>query len=486
MMPILYAFTRATLRSTLGIVVLAAALPLVPHDAFRLAREPADLRAGAHDARLNLLLVTLDTTRADRIGAYGDPRAAETPALDRLAREGTLFEDATSPAPLTLPAHCTLLTGRLPSSHGVRENVDIFDGAAPTLARVLQRQGYRTAAFVGSSVLARSHGLNRGFEVYDDDIPWGRPGRRPRRRADAVVDRALGWIDTAKESSFFAWIHVYDAHAPYESAPPFDRMYGGRPYEAAIASIDAQVGRLRAFLDRRGLTERTVVVAIGDHGEGLSEHGELTHGLFVYQSVLRVPFIIRAPMAAAKGRRVKTPVSGADLMPTLLDLLGLDPVNEVDGRSLLPVILQPGRDAAPDIYAENLYVRRRFGWSEMRAIRSGAFKLIDKTNPELYDLRRDPGETHDLSARLPAVTARLTKQLQSWHTRLDAEGTGDSSSGPRVSDDIRTLASLGYVAVAATSRSSASDPRDHVQLFNWLAAGGNAHDVSNRTRRTRR
>jgi arylsulfatase A-like enzyme len=466
-------------RKAAGLVVLAAALLLAPHDASRFAGEHslADLRTRMQDANLNLLLVTLDTTRADRICAYGDTRAAETPALDRLAGEGVLFEDASSPVPLTVPAHSTLFTGRLPPSHGVHENVGLLDDATPTLATVLEKRGYRTAAFVGSQVLARSHGLNRGFEVYDDEIPWvqGSGPSRSRRRADAVVDRALAWIGAAKEGRFFAWLHFYDAHAPYEWTPPFDRAYPGRPYEAAIASVDAQIGRVRAYLDRRGLTERTVIVVIGDHGEGLGDHGELTHGLFVYQSVLRVPFIIRTPFPALRGQRVKTAVSSADMMPTVLDVLGAGPLNSVEGRSLVPVIVRPQREIAADVYSENLYVRRHFGWSEMRAIRSGSFKFIEKTRPELYDLDRDPGETHDLSMEQPALAARLAGRLRGWQERLGRESTPTGASSGAVRADIRErLAALGYVAGstpddAVTGEGAPSDPRDHVELFNRLA-----------------
>jgi arylsulfatase A-like enzyme len=465
-------------RKAAGLVVLAAALLLAPHDASRFAGEHslADLRTRMQDANLNLLLVTLDTTRADRICAYGDTRAAETPALDRLAGEGVLFEDASSPVPLTVPAHSTLFTGRLPPSHGVHENVGLLDDATPTLATVLEKRGYRTAAFVGSQVLARSHGLNRGFEVYDDEIPWvqGSGPSRSRRRADAVVDRALAWIGAAKEGRFFAWLHFYDAHAPYEPTAPFNTAYAGRSYEAAIASVDAQIGRVRAYLDRNRLTERTVIVVIGDHGEGLGDHGELTHGLFVYQSVLRVPFIIRAPFGALQGRRVATAVSGADVMPTVLDLLGAGAVEGIEGRSLVPVIVAPRRAMAADVYAENLYIRRRFGWSEMRSIRAGAFKFIDKTKPELYDLQRDPGEAHDLSAEQPALAARLAARLRAWQEQPGDRGTTNGAPDAEVPAAVRNgLSALGYVAGATaadvvTGGPALSDPRDHVELFNRL------------------
>ena len=443
------------------LIVIAATLPLNP--------------PGARP-KLNLVLVTLDTTRADRIGAYGDARAVATPAFDRLAREGVLFEDVTSPVPLTLPAHCSLFTGRLPPRHGVRENASRLDSATPTLASVLLSRGYRTAAFVAADVLARSHGLYVGFDVYDDHMsPSQTQEHRPRRGADSVVDRAVSWIESAKASPFFLWVHFYDAHAPYQVLPPFDRMYPGRPYEAAIASIDAQVARLRASLDQNGLTARTVIVVIGDHGEALGEHRERSHGLFVYQSVLRVPFIIRAPEAALQGRRVRTAVSSVDLMPTVLEMLRIETAIDVDGRSLVPVILQPEPNGPADVYAENLYVRRRFGWSEMRAIRSGAWKLIDKTSPELYDLEHDPSEVHDLSSGRPEVAARLARRLRAWNAKLTAGITSRDLSAPTLNHDVRLrLASLGYVASTPSEtlvgETPAADPRDYVEVFNRLTA----------------
>ena len=422
---------------------------------------------------LNLVVITLDTTRADRIGAYGVKGAATTPALDRIARDGVLFEDATSPAPLTLPAHCTLFTGRLPPGHGARENVGALAARTPTLALALHARGYRTGAFVGSLVLARSRGLSRGFDVYDDHMSWSGGAAHPRRRADAVVDRALGWISGTGSSPFFAWLHFYDAHAPYEATAPFDHTDAAHRYEAAIASIDVQIGRLRAYLDQHDLTRRTILVVIGDHGEGLGEHGELTHGLFLYQSVLHVPFILRAPTVPG-GRRVRAAVSSADLTPTVLDLLGAPPIGNSDGRSLVPLILSPSQGAGPDVYAENVYPQRRFKWSEMRAIRSGRLKLIDKTRPELYDLARDPDEAHDLSAEQPEVVARLARRLRGWEARLDAHAAGDKGSAAPAPADVRAgLMSLGYVSDAmesdgAADASRGSDPREHVAQFNCM------------------
>jgi arylsulfatase A-like enzyme len=237
--------------------------------------------------------------------------------------------------------------------------------------------------------------------------------------------------------------------------------------------MDAQIARLRAYLDQHDLTRRTVIVVIGDHGEGLGDHGELTHGLFVYQSVLRVPFVIRAPRLEA-GRRVTGAVSSADLLPTVLELLDVPAPDGVDGRSLVRTLRRPERENVPAIYAENLYVQR-FNWSEMRAIREGSLKLIDKTRPELYDLARDPGETRDLSAEQPSVAARMAEHLRAWHTSLAAEADPGGRAPTVGATDARALSSLGYVSEAVrpsspTSGPSTPDPRDHVATFNCMMA----------------
>ena len=260
-------------------------------------------------AGFNLLLVTLDTVRADHVGAYGD-RSAETPNLDRLASEGIRFAQASAPVPLTLPSHASILSGLLPPQHGLRNNgTGRFPEGAPTLAAALHAAGYRTGAFVGAFVLDHRYGLARGFDRYDDDIPRdavaGLDARRPGR---AVVDRALGWLEEDATTPFFLWVHLYDAHAPYAPPQPFATRFAERPYDGGIAELDVQVGRLLAELDARGSSARTVVAVVGDHGEALGEHGELTHGLLVYEPSLRVPLIARAPGVLRSGRVVRTPV----------------------------------------------------------------------------------------------------------------------------------------------------------------------------------
>ena len=325
-------------------------------------KQPAPTAAG-----FNLLLITLDTVRADRLGAYGYA-GVETPNLDRLASEGVRFAEAGSPVPLTLPAHATILSGLLPPRHGVRNNgAERFPEEPATLATRLAAAGYRTGAFIGAFVLDRRFGLGRGFDRYDDEIPRERAADLDAERPGRVVtDRALAWLSEKSEKPFFAWVHLYDAHAPYAPPEPFRTLYADRPYDGEIAEVDAQVGRLLAELDRLGIAGRTVVVVVGDHGEALGEHGELTHGLLLYEPSLHVPLLLRAPGVLPTGWVVETPVSLVDLAPTLAGLLDC-PLSAktdrpLDGRDLSRQLRERREPAAEDLYAESLY-GTTFGWS---------------------------------------------------------------------------------------------------------------------------
>jgi choline-sulfatase len=401
---------RAT-RSTLAVFALASALAAAAALASG-CRAPGEsaaaARTGAAGGPLNLLLVTLDTVRSDHLGCYGDA-AAETPHLDALARQGVRFARASSPVPLTLPSHTTILTGLLPPHHGTRNNGTApLAAGIPTLATVLAGAGYRTAAFVAAFVLDHRFGLNRGFAVYDDeierpaDVSWLLEAQRP---GDQVVDRALGWLAAADPRPFFLWVHLYDAHAPYNPPSPYRERHPGRPYDGAIAFDDAQVGRLLAALASRGLDDRTVVAIAADHGESLGEHGELTHGLLLYEPVLSVPLLLRAPGLAA--RRVDTPVSLVDLAPSLAGLLRQPlpppPGGALDGRDLSAALLA-GREPSPsELYAETRYPEV-FGWSPLFALRRRELKYIAAPRPELYDLQRDPHETRNLAPPTPRAT----------------------------------------------------------------------------------
>jgi arylsulfatase A-like enzyme/predicted TPR repeat methyltransferase len=422
----------------------------------------------------NLVLVTLDTVRADHLGCYGD-RAAVTPFLDRLAAEGIRFAQASAPVPLTLPSHTTLLTGLLPPHHGLRNNgAGALSGNTATLATLLADKGYRTGAFVGAFVLDRRFGLARGFEVYDDEVPRDplagavleaeRPGRE-------VIDRALAWLGREDPRPFFLWVHLYDAHAPYKPPPAWAARHRGRPYAGEISEVDEQVGRVLAELDRRGLAKKTVVAVAADHGEGLGEHGELTHGLLLYEPTLHVPLLLSAP-GRLRPRAIETPVSLVDLAPTLAGLLGkalpVPAKGSLDGRDLSAALLDGGEPAAADVYAETQYPAI-FGWSPLSALRRRDLKYISAPQPELYDLRRDPKEVANLATRRPAGEA-----ARGFAARL-AEIEAGAIAEPRpAAPDAETraqLASLGYVAGAAPSAAggeaprSSPDPKTMIDLF---------------------
>lgn len=423
----------------------------------------------ASPPRWNLLLVTLDTVRADHLGSYGY-REAATPSLDGLAREGVRFAHAQTAAPLTLPSHATLLSGLLPPHHGVRNNgLAAFPEGEDTLATRLGRAGYASAAFIGSFVLDRRFGLARGFQTYDDDIPRGPEGAslEAERSGQAVTDRALTWLGETRTAPFFAWVHLYDAHYPYAPPEPFATRFAASPYDGEIAAVDAQVGRLLELLRVSGLDRRTVVVVAGDHGEGLGEHGERAHGLLLYESTLRVPLLVRAPGLLPAGRLVEAPVSLADLSPTLLDLLGLPPAARSDGQDLAPALRGGSEPEAAPIYAESEYPTL-FGWSALAAARRGNWKLIRGAGAELYDLAADPAEASDVAATHATERAGLERPLRGW--------TADAvPSAPSAADEETRarLASLGYLAAsAAASPREPVDPRSRLAVFALFEQAG--------------
>ena len=414
-----------------------------------------------HERPLSVVIITLDTTRADRLSVYGF-NGAPMPGIERLARDGVVFDRATSVAPLTLPAHCSLFTGLFPPAHGVRDNADgALSQGHTTLAEILKARGFQTAAFVGSTVLNSDRGLAQGFDYYSSVPRAESPARSataPQRPADAVMDDALRWIEAHDQDPFLAWVHLYDAHRPYAPPEPF-RSEILDPYVAEIAFADWQIGRLLTALNARHVLDRTIVVVVGDHGESLGEHGERDHGIFVYESSLQVPLIIRAP--GVTPGRVASLVSQVDLLPTLLNLLGMSAPADVDGVSLVPALrgqTMPERE----LYAESLYPSR-FGWSPLRMVRDTRWKFIDAPRAELYDLDTDPFELHDIAAQRPNVVAGMRARLVDF-----APSTRAASQGARPSEDVlRALASLGYIAGGpAVPSSSALDPKDFIHAFN--------------------
>jgi len=401
---------------------------------------------GREPQRPNVLLITLDTFRADRVGAL-------TPNLTALANEGVAFDHAVAPAPLTLPAHATILSGVLPLHHGVRNNgAGSFSGQ--TVATRLQSSGWRTGAFVAAFVLDHRFGLARGFDVYDDAIirdpnDDSTSALEAQRRGGEVVDAALTWLKREDGRPFFAWVHLYDAHVPYAPPPPHPQSYDGE-----IRYVDSQVGRLLAAINRRN----TIVVIVGDHGEALGEHGEPTHGLLLYEGTLRVPMIFAAPNLRAY--RVTEPVSTADVVPTLAALAGVPMGGTLDGRSLADDLKKQRQPKRVHIYAETQYPVS-FGWTALSSLRSGNTKLISGGKPELFDLARDPHETSNVIED----RRRSYREMQSSLEALLKTGT---AAGPAaVDDETRAkLASLGYIAPSGSpGTGSGRDPRETLPLF---------------------
>ncbi|MFO0981265.1 MAG: sulfatase-like hydrolase/transferase [Planctomycetota bacterium] len=433
------------------------------------ATPQVETRAGPR----NVLLFTLDTTRADHLGCYGNQKAA-TRSIDALAARGVLFEHARTPVPLTLPAHTTIMTGLLPCQHGVRDN-GLFHVPAqlPTLASVLKDQGFATGAFVGSFVLDRSFGLDHGFDVYSDvkQKSLTHLGFFDERPATAVTRDLVQWLSSQDgRRPFFAWVHYFDAHAPYRSplSPP-----GMHPYDAEIAFVDEQVAVVLAALEQRRLIEDTLVIVTADHGESLGEHGEETHGHFVYEATMHVPLVFAHPSLGA-GRRVASAVGLQDLAATVVDVLGVDLAQPLGGRSL-KAALHGGEIASGDQYLECFAPYYAYGWSPLQGLVSGALKLVRAPRSELYDLRADPLEQHDLAPEQQAALARAGEgldQLLARH-RLRAEASAPDAMDSHTAE---RLAALGYVGRTARALpkdlSSLPDPKDQnaiVQQYDQAA-----------------
>jgi len=417
--------------------------------------------------RLNLLLVTIDTLRADHVGAYGD-RRAQTRTLDTLAARGVRFEHAQSPVPMTGPSHATILTGLYPPVHGVRDNVVFsLDARHRTLATLLKGQGYRTAAFVGAYPVAAAFGFRQGFDTFSEDFKDSPiPGAGAQRPANDVVDATLGWLARPEAAPFFVWMHLYDPHAPYDPPEPYKTAFAGRPYDGEIAFADAQLGRVFDWLRASGHERDTVVAVLSDHGESLGEHGEVTHAVLLYESTLHVPFFLAGPNVPA-GVTVSGRVTTVDLAPTLLRLLDLAPPPEMTGRDLR-LALRGERLPPEPLYAESLFGRLNCRWSSLRAWTTGDWKLIDGSRAELFDLAADPGERNDRAVEEAPRVARMRADLRAALTKL-APGGDQARTAAITPEQEGMLKSLGYVGgsggAGALDEPGLPDPRDRVQFY---------------------
>jgi arylsulfatase A-like enzyme/Tfp pilus assembly protein PilF len=417
--------------------------------------------------------VTIDTLRADHLGCYGYSKI-ETPDLDRIAQQGVLFENASAPAPLTLPSHASMMTGVYPTVHKVRNTGGfVLSPSQTTLAKILQEQGWDTAAFVGSAVLKRRFGLNQGFATYDDEMPPqanGSAEAEPERRAEEVVNRAVKWLDARSGKPFFLWAHLYDPHIPYDPPAPFREKYRDRPYDGEIAYTDQQVGRLFEAVARKSPPENTLIAVLSDHGESLAEHGEYTHGVFLYESTLRIAFLM-AGGPLPKGLRVKQQARTIDLLPTVLELVGGKAPPAVQGTSLAPAFR--GKEVATAYsYGETLFPKLNMGWAELRSIRTNRWKYIRAPKPELYDLVQDPGETSN------AIGAHFSES-QELEAKLNAIAGTREKVAPAAMDPrtLQQLKSLGYLSGSSTPAEltgQGTDPKDRLEVLRLLHLGTNS------------
>lgn len=426
-------------------------------------------------AGFNVVLVTLDTMRSDRVGCYGY-RGVQTPVMDTLAADGVRFADAVSVVPMTLPAHASIMTGDYPPAHGARDNGTYR--LAPehkTLAERLKAAEYTTAAFIGAFVLDRRFGLDQGFDFYDDQMPPQQQHVNPQRPGDAVTDAAIRWLDeyhrATPEQPFFAWIHLFDPHLPYSPPEPFRSQYAGNPYDGEVAFTDRQVGRFLDKLRQLNLLDKTLVVAVGDHGEGLGDHGESTHSLLIYGSTMRVPLILYCPALIPAGRVVDDRVVAiVDVAPTILDLLGL-PSGDCDGVSLLTA----ERDSDRAVYMETLAPKLNHGWSPLYGLRRHYDKYIEAPTPEYYDLPSDPGELRNLWSERRAERDALAHRLAATLTSLAGAEDAAESSVALDSEAIRKLESLGYIASGSGPESDTlPDPKEMIARSDELLQRANA------------
>ncbi len=449
------------LRTALGVVVAAHCLGCAPDT-----------------QRPNLLLVTLDTTRADRLGCYGREGAA-TPNLDGLAADGALFEQAIAVAPVTLPSHVSLLTGQYPPRHGVRMNGDFrLPEGDTTLAEHLGARGYATAAIVGAYVLSADFGIAQGFPVYDEppvqrDLgPGGIELRHEEiveRTAGEVTRAAIELLDGRLAEPFFLWLHYYDPHGEYEPPPPYAGRFSANPYEGEIAYVDAELGRVLDALRSGGRLDRTLVAVTADHGESLGEHGENTHGLLIYEATQRVPLLLRMPETVPAGTRSDRLVSGVDLAPTLLELLGQPPLPGAEGLSFAAAARGERMPPRPPVYTEAELPLRAYGWAPLRALRDERYKFIRAPQLELYDLDQDPGESRNIALggldRVGRFVEALAALEATWPAdRPEAEQRLDPAARGR-------LAALGYVSggtAPLTDGAKLPNPGQMVQVHNLL------------------
>lgn len=429
-------------------------------------------------AQPDVFLVTIDTLRADHVHCYGYDKV-ETPAIDGLAKDGIRFTQAFTPSPITNTSHTSILTGLLPSSHGVADFAVPLSPTHPTWAELLHRQGYHTAAFIGAVILdskTLAPGLDRGFDFYDNfpehlqtKSRWG----RIERRGMDVAQHAEAWLSAHPAGPHFVWVHLYDPHDPYEPPPPYSQIYKDHLYDGEIAYADSALANFIAYLKKHGWYEKSLVVVVGDHGEGLGEHHENTHGIFLYDSTTHVPLILKLPLgiaAAVKVKVVDAQVRTTDILPTVLDLVGAPAPDRQDGQSMKPYIV--GTDIASRIAFGETDYPLRFGWAPLRSVRSDGFKFIEAPRPELYDLRGDTTELDNRYEPWNANVQKLRKMLAELRAKAPPPESSRGTVGEGKIDELKALGYLGRADAGSTTNvpepSLLPDPKDKIEEQNLL------------------
>ena len=425
----------------------------------------------------NVVVITIDTLRADHVGCYGYKKI-HTPNIDGLAADGFRFEKAFTPVPITLPSHTVIFTGTYPMLNGMHDfSGNRLGSEPPTLAAVLKQHGYTTGAVVAAAVLDSRFGLSRGFDFYYDHFDFNRLQEsnldEMERPGNVVANEALRWLGENYPKKFFLWMHLYDPHYPYNPPAAYQEQYKSHPYDGEIAFADEQVGRVIRFLKEKKLYERTIIVLTGDHGEGLGEHGEKTHGFFIYNSTLHIPLIVHLP-DQPKGKVVGDPVSTADIMPTILDALQLPAPAGVQGSSMLAEMGGKAEQASP-LYAETFLPRLHFNWSELRGVEVGKYHFIEAPKPELYDVSKDPGELNNLYAEKKAVSEEMRAKLgaiirQYTKGKELAEKTG---LDPALMERLKSLGYAGFSGGSSPTISDAKlpDPKDRIEVYELVSEG---------------
>ncbi|HWS71464.1 MAG TPA: sulfatase-like hydrolase/transferase, partial [Thermoanaerobaculia bacterium] len=416
-----------------------------------------------------VIIISIDTLRADHLPAYGY-KDVETPAIDGLRKDAILFQNAYSTVPLTFPSHTAMLTGLLPPDNKVRNNIGYtLDPALPTIPSALKRKGYDTGAAISAYVLRGNAGLARAFDFYDDDIvskanvPVGTLQRSGFETA-AVAKR---WIGEHKERPFFFMLHLFEPHSPYEPIEPFQSKFRN-PYDGEIATADRIVGEFLSDLKQQGIYDKAVVILMSDHGEGLNQHGEPEHGIFVYREDLHVPLLVKLPGGARGGETDAAPVSLIDIFPTVAELTGAEPPPALKGKSLLH---HDAKDSARRVYAESLYPRIHLGWSELRTLVGADYQFIQAPKPELYDLAKDPAETNNVFATERRTYASMRDELGAYGAQIELPTHIDP-------EEAKKLAALGYLSSSAPAQSGPlADPKDGIsQIAEMIAATRLMHE----------